>query len=47
MQLELFPVESGWVCNLCGRSTFHTDYEYLVNRQTHLQCALEKEVNEG
>ena len=50
MQLELFPSppEVGhWVCTLCGRSTLHTEYEYLVNEQTHLQCALEKEVNEG
>ena len=50
MQLELFPSppKTGhWVCTLCGRSTLHTEYEYLVNEQTHLQCALEKEVNEG
>ncbi len=50
MQLELFSSPKGtghWVCTLCGRSTLHTDYEYLVDDKTHLQCALEKEVNEG
>ena len=48
MQLELFPKMKPrplWVCTLCGESTYHTEYEYLVNEHTHLQCALEEEIN--
>ena len=47
-QLELFPnmkPRDLWMCTLCGESTYHTDYDYLVNQHTHLQCALEEEIN--
>ena len=47
MQLELFPrmkPRDLWICRLCGESTYHTEYDYLVNQYTHLQCALEEEI---
>ena len=32
-----------WVCRYCGKSTFETDYDYLVDQTTHLGCALAHE----
>ena len=33
--------EKDWVCEKCGKSTFETDYDYLVHPKLHLGCALE------
>ena len=33
-----------WVCQTCGKSTFETDYDYLVHPKLHLGCALEEEM---
>ena len=33
--------QKGWVCKHCGKSTFETEYDYLVDRDEHLGCALE------
>ena len=33
--------EKDWVCEKCGKSTFETDYDYLVHPTLHLGCALE------
>jgi hypothetical protein len=35
--------QEGWVCKHCGKSTFETEYDYLVDRDEHLGCAFEKE----
>jgi len=35
--------QEGWVCKHCGKSTFETDYDYLVDANEHLGCALKKE----
>ena len=35
--------EKEWTCRFCGKSTFETDYDYLVDPQTHLGCALKEE----
>ena len=35
--------EKEWVCEKCGKSTFKTDYDYLVHPTLHLGCALEDE----
>jgi len=35
--------EKDWVCEKCGKSTFETDYDYLVHPTLHLGCALEAE----
>tara|TARA_Y100000296_G_scaffold85058_1_gene120021 strand:+ start:336 stop:698 length:363 start_codon:yes stop_codon:yes gene_type:complete len=35
--------EKDWVCEKCGKSTFETDYDYLVHPTLHLGCALEDE----
>jgi ribosomal protein L37AE/L43A len=32
-----------WVCQTCGKSTYGTDYDYLVHPKLHLGCALEEE----
>ena len=32
-----------WVCRYCGKSTFETDSDYLVDQTTHLGCALARE----
>ena len=36
--------ESEWVCEKCGKSTFETDYDYLVHPKLHLGCALDDEI---
>ena len=35
--------EKDWVCEKCGKSTFETDYDYLVHPTLHLGCALKEE----
>jgi len=32
-----------WICRYCGKSTFETDLNYLVDQTTHLGCALDHE----
>jgi len=39
--------ERDWVCEKCGKSTFETDYDYLVHPTLHLGCALKAEHLEG
>jgi len=39
--------ERDWVCEKCGKSTFETDYDYLVHPTLHLGCALKAEQLEG
>ena len=36
--------EKEWVCEKCGKSTFETDYDYLVHPKLHLGCALDDEI---
>ena len=36
--------EALWVCDLCGKSTFKTEYDYLVSTTRHLGCQLELEL---
>jgi len=35
-----------WICKECGKSTYETEYDYLVGRDMHLECALRKEMAE-
>ena len=39
----LMKMKKGWVCIHCGKSTFETDYDGLVDFSLHLACALERE----
>ena len=39
-KFDLNGAEKDWVCEKCGKSTFETDYEYLVHPTLHLGCAL-------
>ena len=32
-----------WTCEKCGKSTFETDYDYLVHPKLHLGCALQED----
>ena len=42
--LESLPTaKKDWVCEKCGKSTFETDYDYLVHPTLHLGCALKEE----
>jgi hypothetical protein len=43
IELEKQEVKKDWVCQTCGKSTFETDYDYLVHPKLHLSCALEEE----
>ena len=42
-KFDLDGVEKDWVCEKCGKSTFETDYDYLVHPTLHLGRALEAE----
>ena len=43
-ELEKREAKKGWVCQTCGKSTFETEYDYLVHPKLHLGCALEEEL---
>ena len=43
-ELEEQKAKKSWVCQTCGKSTFETDYDYLVHPKLHLGCALEEEL---
>ena len=36
-------IEDSWTCDICGKSTYDVDYDYLVHPKLHLGCALEEE----
>ena len=42
-ELEKREAKKDWVCQTCGKSTFETEYDYLVHPKLHLGCALEEE----
>ena len=35
--------KESWICVICGEDTSKVDYDYLVHRKLHLDCALEEE----
>jgi len=35
--------EAKWICVICGKSTFHVDYEYIGSDYNHLGCELKEE----
>jgi len=43
-ELEKREAKKGWVCQTCGKSTYETEYDYLVHPKLHLGCALEEEL---
>ena len=43
-ELEKRDTKKSWICQTCGKSTFETDYDYLVHPKLHLGCALEEEM---
>ena len=43
-EIEEQEVKKGWICQTCGKSTYETDYDYLVHPKLHLGCALEEEL---
>ena len=43
-ELEKREAKKTWVCQTCGKSTFETDYDYLIHPKLHLGCALEEEM---
>ena len=45
-ELEMQEEKAKWVCTECGKSTFETDYDYLVSTTMHLGCQLELEKDE-
>ena len=40
---EELELKKDWVCQTCGKSTFETEYDYLVHPKLHLGCALKEE----
>ena len=43
-EVDRQEAKKGWICQTCGKSTFETDYDYLVHPKLHLGCALEEEL---
>ena len=41
----VMKMRKGWVCTHCGKSTYDTDHDGLVDFSLHLACALEREKN--
>jgi len=37
--------EAKWVCEFCGKTTFHVDYDYIGSNYNHLGCELEQEMS--
>ena len=37
--------EAKWVCEFCGKTTFHIDYDYIGSNYNHLGCELEQEMS--
>ena len=35
-----------WICDICGKSTYSIDWEYIGSGTNHLKCELELENNE-
>ena len=44
-ELEEREAKKGWICQSCGKSTFETEYDYLVHPKLHLGCALKEEMD--
>ena len=34
-----------WVCDICGKSTYEVDYDYIGSGTNHLGCELELEID--
>ena len=43
-ELEEQEAKKVWICQSCGKSTYETEYDYLVHPKLHLGCALEEEM---
>jgi len=39
-KLKEQEIEDSWICNICGKSTFDVDYDYLGSGTNHLGCEL-------
>ena len=35
-----------WVCEICGKNTFHVDFDYIGSNYNHLGCELSEIVQE-
>jgi hypothetical protein len=43
-ELEEQEARKAWICEICGKSTFEVEDDYLVHPKLHLGCALEEEL---
>jgi len=41
---EKTEIENSWVCNICGKSTFEVEYDYIGSGTNHLECELKQEI---
>ena len=35
-----------WICEICGKNTFHVDFDYIGSNYNHLGCELSEIVQE-
>ena len=40
-------IRSKWVCSVCDKSTWDTEYDYLLSPTMHLGCAIESSTDES
>ena len=40
-------IRSKWVCSVCDKSTWDTEYDYLLSPTIHLGCAIESSTDEN
>ncbi len=40
-------IRSKWVCSVCDKSTWDTEYDYLLSPTMHLGCAIESSTDEN
>jgi len=43
---EELKAKKSWVCQICGKSTYDVDYDYIGSGTNHLGCELEIEMGE-
>ena len=39
--------EVKWVCEICGKNTFHVDFDYIGSNYNHLGCELKVELDQN
>jgi len=44
-EIEEQKAKDSWVCEICGKSSWETDWDYIGTGTNHLGCELKDEIN--